>query len=325
MNDILLSIIIPAYNSERFLKDLLSDLAEQVIECNAEKVFEIIVVNDGSVDSSIEIIKSFSDKYNFILFIDQENKGECGARNSGIKKAVGKYLYFLDSDDCIPKKTFSFFKKILSETEDADIFLFGYEVYKNNALAKQVYSKILDKKELSNDLIKKTFFSKKMPCCICSLIYKKNFIGTNNLLFPDGIKIGGDMVFMINAFTKASSLYYDKRICFTYKIRDDSVMQGYKGYDMNKIKSFEVIRDTILNSSKEYTLIKKERNFFIANLYLANLVAYLKSNVKDKTINRIFLINKSCIYKKLKGRFINSVAINIARLIPLKLLFKILK
>lgn len=71
-----------------------------------------------------------------------------------------------------------------------------------------------------------------MPCCICSLFYKKDFIYDNDSFFPVGIKIGGDLVFMVNAFTKSNSAYISKRICFIYQIRDDSVMQGYKSYNM---------------------------------------------------------------------------------------------
>lgn len=324
MNNMLLSIVIPAYNAERFLHNLLSILVEQVFECKKHSI-EVIIVNDGSQDSTKKIAEDFSNKYPFITVINQENKGECGARNTGIKCAKGKYLYFLDSDDTIPVGTLAFFQQLLLGSNDIDVFNFGYEVERNGQVCKIVSSAQLDKRHFNDNSIKKNFLSKKMPCCICSSIYKKDFIYDNDLFFPVGIKIGGDLVFMVNAFTKSNSAYYSKRICFIYQIRDDSVMQGYKSYNMDRIKSFEIVRDTIIDNAEYYSLVKKEANFFIANLYLANLVAYLKSNVKDKEINKLFIQNKFFLYKSIKGRFINRMAILVARCVPLRLLLKIFK
>lgn len=324
MNDILLSIVIPAYNSERFLPDLISNLLNQIKEFG-EDLIEILIVNDGSVDSTPDIVNSFIKIYPFIFLVNQENRGECGARNTGIIKARGRYIYFLDSDDSIPEGTLSFFKSILLNNELLDMIAFGYVVEKNGIVTKTVFSDSLDENYLSSEKIKRLFFSKLIPCCICSLIFSRNFIIQNNLIFPQGVKIGGDMSFMVNAFTKAASLYYSKRISFIYKIREDSVMQGYKGYNIDRIRSFEVVRDTIINNAESYSLFKKETNFFIANLYLANLAAYLKSNVKDAEINKIFIQNKFFLYKSLKGKFLNRLGIYITRCIPIRLLFKFLK
>lgn len=324
MSDILLSIVIPAYNAERFLHDLLSVLVEQVFEC-IENSIEVIIINDGSADATADIAQTFSEKYSFISLINQDNKGECGARNTGIKNAKGRYIYFLDSDDTIPKRTLFFFQDVLSRHEITDIFVFGYEVQRNGVVSKTVFADSFDKRSFSAGMIKKLFLSKKLPLCICSIIYRNAFFAENDLLFPVGVKIGGDMVFMVNSFTKACTLQYNKRVSFTYQIRDDSVMQGYKGYNTDRIKAFEVIRDAVLKNYADYSSIEKEANFFIANTYLSNLVAYLKSDLKDNEINKIFLDNKFFLYRSLQGRFLNTVAICIARCMPLRILFKLLK
>lgn len=322
MEDILLSIIIPAYNSGYFLAKTLPKLASQGLQnC------EIIIVNDGSTDNTEAVCIEFSNKYSKIRYISQPNRGVSVARNTGIVAAKGKFVYFFDSDDYLTDNTLDFFREILEykSNNSPSIFVFGYELHRLNSDIKPISSNILHKKELVPVLIKKSFFSKKMPWLICSCVFLKDFILRNNLVFPEGIKIGEDIVFMIQAITTASSIYYDKRVCYTYRIRIDSAMQGYKGYNMDRIKSFEVVRDTIMNNAEHYSLVKKEANFFIANLYLANLVAYLKSNVKDKEINKIFIQNKFFLYKSIKGRFINGAAIIIARCIPLRLLLKIFK
>ena len=186
MNNMLLSIVIPAYNAERFLHNLLSVLVEQVFECKKHSI-EVIIVNDGSQDSTKKIAEDFSNKYPFITVINQENKGECGARNTGIKCAKGKYLYFLDSDDTIPVGTLAFFQQLLLGSNDIDVFNFGYEVERNGQVCKIVSSAQLDKRHFNDNSIKKNFLSKKMPCCICSSIYKKDFIYDNDLFFPRGL------------------------------------------------------------------------------------------------------------------------------------------
>ena len=320
MSDVLISIIIPAYNSGAFLSDTLDMFIHQDLD-----LCEVIVINDGSTDNTEAVCKEFSYKYSQISYITQENKGVSVARNLGLKEAKGKYIYFFDSDDSLTDGTLDIFRAVLSKNNDLDIFVFGYAVKKEGILYKKVFSDILDNKLLDSFMMKKKFFEKKLSFLICSSLYNREFILANDIFFPVGIKIGEDIVFMINAITNAQSLYYSKRISFIYQIREDSAMQGYKGYNMDRIKSFEFVRDAVLNNYAEYGSIEKEANFFIANSYLSNLVAYLKSNLKNKEMNKIFLENKHFLYKNLRGRLLNYVAICIARCIPLRILFKLLK
>ncbi|MDP2452524.1 MULTISPECIES: glycosyltransferase [unclassified Kaistella] len=91
-----LSIIIPVYNSEKYLGQCLQSVCDQDLP---KSDYEIIVINDGSKDGSREIILSFKARYNNIIFIDQENKGVSAARNTGLDLALGEYVTFVDSDD----------------------------------------------------------------------------------------------------------------------------------------------------------------------------------------------------------------------------------
>ena len=93
------SIIIPVYNAEKTLCRCLDSLVVQTYED-----VEIILVNDGSVDSSRNICETYRDKYSQIILINQENAGPATARNVGIDSASGKYISFVDADDYIPDK-----------------------------------------------------------------------------------------------------------------------------------------------------------------------------------------------------------------------------
>ena len=117
-----ISIIIPAYNVEEYLEKCL----ESIISQNFDKV-EIIIVDDGSTDKSLQIAKEYQKKYpEKTRVISQENKGQGGARNTGIKNATGKYLLFVDSDDTIKS---GMLETLYAEMEksNADIVLFGFE------------------------------------------------------------------------------------------------------------------------------------------------------------------------------------------------------
>lgn len=89
-----ISVIIPMYNCEEYVPELLQSMINQTFSN-----FEIICVNDGSTDRTLELIQAFSDKDSRIKYINQKNTGAGGARNAGIEMAKGKYLMFLDSDD----------------------------------------------------------------------------------------------------------------------------------------------------------------------------------------------------------------------------------
>lgn len=111
-----LSIIIPVYNSEKYL----STCIESIIKQDTQYKFEILAINDGSTDKSLDILEKYAKKHDFIRIINQENKGISGARNTGINNAKGKYIGFIDNDDKIRK---DYIEKLLNRAyeNNADI------------------------------------------------------------------------------------------------------------------------------------------------------------------------------------------------------------
>ena len=91
-----ISVIIPVYNVENYLRECLDSVINQSLDN-----IEIICVNDGSTDKSRDILSEYKNKDKRISILDKENGGLSSARNAGLKAAVGKYVFFLDSDDCI--------------------------------------------------------------------------------------------------------------------------------------------------------------------------------------------------------------------------------
>lgn len=116
-----LSIIVPVYNVEKYLEECVESIFHQDLD---ENIFEVILVNDGSTDKSREICKKLVEDNKNVKLVNQENKGLSGARNTGIKKAIGEYLYFIDSDDYLVPGYLNRFLEICKE-EDLDFLSFG--------------------------------------------------------------------------------------------------------------------------------------------------------------------------------------------------------
>lgn len=176
------SIIIPIYNSEKYLKNCINSVLAQT-----EKDYELILINDGSKDSSEKIMTDYKNKYpNKIKIFSQENRGIGETRNRGIKEAEGKYIFFIDNDDTIKK---DYLETYLNEAEknDSNIVLGGYETVDENG-------KITGKTIPQN--VNWSFLRIIMPW---AKIYKKEFLIKNNLKFLD-TKLGEDVSLNVPAF-----------------------------------------------------------------------------------------------------------------------------
>lgn len=195
MNQVKISVIIPVYNVERFLEKCLDSILYQTF-----KDFEVICIDDGSTDNSLSILKSYKKKDKRIKIYTQNNRGAGVARNFGLKKAQGKYIQFLDSDDYFDKKLL---EKLfnLAEKNNADLVIcssrkvddFGNIIESQNPnmpinLNKAPLNKVFNKFDYKEDI-----FSLFTPIPWNKLILK-DLIINNSIEFPD-LKIYEDIAF----------------------------------------------------------------------------------------------------------------------------------
>ncbi len=131
----MISVIIPLYNKEAIIESSLHSVLSQDYDD-----FEVVVVNDGSTDRSAEIVKSIHDSR--IVYVEQENGGPSKARNTGIYKAKGKWLYFIDADDCMEVGALAHFANLTIKYPNVDIFI--GETYFNNNGEKKIFRRYLD-------------------------------------------------------------------------------------------------------------------------------------------------------------------------------------
>lgn len=113
-NTPLISVIVPVFNAQRFLPKCIGSILNQ-----SYKNLEVLLIDDGSTDKSLEICKKYEQKDNRVVVISQENGGVSSARNNGLRRANGEYICFVDSDDWIPKKSIELlYRAILVEDSD---------------------------------------------------------------------------------------------------------------------------------------------------------------------------------------------------------------
>ena len=227
-----LSIIIPVYKVEKYIeKCLLSCLKQDV----SYEDYEIIVINDGSPDNSLVIAKRIANLYSNIRIINQENQGLSGARNTGIKYAVGEYIWFIDSDDYIEENCLG---RIVSYLKDGlDILQLQYRlVYENKRLSVDGKVYKIDGIRTGIEIMKQGGLPVPAPFSILRL----KFIRENNLQFVVGI-YHEDCEFKPRVTYLANKIQSDTIICYNYLQRDSgSITSSFKvknGLDLLKVNN----------------------------------------------------------------------------------------
>jgi len=205
-----ISIIVPVYNVAEYLEKSLESLVNQTFDD-----YEIILVNDGSNDSSLDILNKYAEKYpEKIVVINKKNGGQASARNLGIEKARGEYVIFVDSDDYIDADTLKITYNQVVKT-GADIVCFkNYEVFDDKIIDSRV-------KELNaSNAIKKYILNQVGPCF---KLIKKDIIIQNKLYFPK-LKAYEDIAVMpaYGLFAKKITFIDDK--LYYYLMRQGSTM-----------------------------------------------------------------------------------------------------
>lgn len=208
------SVIVPIYNSEKYLKRCLDSLIGQTLDD-----IEIILINDGSTDNSEGIIQEYVEKYkDKIKYISQKNSGQAVARNIGIKVATGEYIAFVDSDDYIEKDTYEILYNKATENK-CDILCFNLCMDMNGKIEKNTGCVINPE-----NIVSKYIINEASPC---NKIIKRKIFAENKLGFLE------DHIYEDLALIPTLALYTDK-ICYSneylyyYNIHEDSTMRQKK-------------------------------------------------------------------------------------------------
>lgn len=219
------SIIVPVYNAADFVSDTIENLLKQ----NVDK--EIILVNDGSTDDSLQLIKQYESKYDCIKVVDKKNGGVSSARNVGLNVAKGDYVIFVDSDDFIDDGLLERCEKILQrKSTDAVIFSYKYVYPKSSRKDICFHYKSSDYyslKEWLNDFYQ--LWSCHILPCIGTKVYRKSVIDQYNIRFNESISYLEDISFALEYLSHISNIYYLDEPAYHYRIiNENSLITKYR-------------------------------------------------------------------------------------------------
>lgn len=257
-----ISVIIPVYNVEKYLRQCLDSIVNQTLQ-----EIEIICINDGSSDSSQEILEEYAAKDKRITVLKQQNSGQGAARNHGMKIATAPYMYFVDSDDWIDLHCLEKLYTKMSET-DADICTLG--VYAYDETLKQFvnlyYLSMGCYKNRPAEIccwrdIKSTIFRRWGPPF---KIYKTKFLRQNNILFPQGVQFE-DVMFHLRCMILAQKITFcDENLAYYRRNRPQSIMDNGKT-DNIVFDVFCFLRDSydFLQQQNVYNDLRQEYARFV--------------------------------------------------------------
>lgn len=284
----LLSIIIPNYNSGELLRECVTSITS-----NMNKDVEVLVIDDGSTDNSIDRIKEFS---NTIRIIKQSNNGVSSARNRGLKEAVGKYVMFVDADDTLNQ---GWSDVVLQEIrKDKDLIIFNYT--KGDSKVKIIDAcKLLEGKQLKKYKCKML----KLPTLnmtVWGKLFKRSIITTNKISFDRRLTLAEDGDFMLQFLLKVNSILLNNYVLYNYRNNNSSTMRTF---DNNKVSNYLLamkVSNTRLTSS---SYLREAFNFYILmhlNIMMVhevfdidNNIDYLASRRKLKQILQTDIISRA--------------------------------
>ena len=278
MNIIDISIIIPIYNSEKYLPLCLNSVISQTLFN-----IEIICINDGSKDNSSQILNEYKNKDNRIKIIAQKNQGSGIARNNGIKISKGKFITFMDSDDLYPNKFILEF--IFKKAIENKVIICGGGIRSfvgNNTKIRLL--NILNISFYNNSLL--NYSNYQYDFYYQRFIYNKNFIKRNKLYFPNYLRYQ-DPPFFIKTMGIAKKFYALKNVTYYYRIYN-------KIKTMNERKITDIyrgIRDC-LKISKSMHLYK----LYYLVLSRLNTKIFISQAKKFKNIKNLKKIISKIIY-----------------------------
>lgn len=328
-----ITIIIPVYNCEKYI----SRCMDSIINQNYNSV-EIIIINDGSTDNTLEKCKKYDENYKNIRIINQTNRGVCYSRNIGIKNAQGKYILFIDADDYLLENSLNNIDELLES--EFDIIKFSYIIKNKKSEQKIIFEeKTYDFNIDNKEIFFRKFLENSHENMVWGQLIKRSLL--NNITFKENLFYAEDFLFNYELYNQAKNIKYTEKIIYNYEKNDDSITMNFKNKKIlkkidNLIYVFEkLILENEITSIRKYLEVKflkevipqimmlvfengipkkhiiqqyrniLEKDLFtsiFSNIEITNLKNYkYKSTyryMKEKKLNLLYIVSK--MYKILK-------------------------
>lgn len=289
-SQIIFSIVVPVYNVESYVEKCIKSLLSQNFNS-----YEILLINDGSTDSSLKICKKYVCGNGLIKLFNKENKGLADTRNYGLKKSRGEYVVFVDSDDYIEKDILRTLYNEICNNDYPDVLLYNYYLIEGEAKTeKKSYVTESGRLEEAGRCVISELKRRNLPVAACFGVYNRDFLVKNKLFFDVGI-LHEDERWTPQVLFAAREIYKSKTVFYNYVKRKNSITTKTDKYQngIDLIETCKVLDSLIENC--ENTQLKLWFRNRIAMLYMK--AVSMGKLYKTKRVNRILPIKYSCTVK----------------------------
>lgn len=276
-----ISVIVPVYNVEPYLRQCLKSIEEQTFE-----EFEVICVDDGSTDGSLEILSIYSKVDKRFIVVAQDNQGQGVARNNALKLAKGDYIIFVDPDDWVETNSFEVLYNFASKV-NAEIVQFNFKDFNETTKAVKVRNFADKMKRKYNISLKdcdfyywrqvKNAVLNDLPMCVWTYFYSREFLNKNNLQFAE-TRIAEDHIFSLGAIFSAEKIYYKSDCFYNYRCRKGSAVEIIS---IDNFCIFEIIEKVKSMLLKKGILDEVRKSF---EKYAIELMAIRFDNVPKESV-----------------------------------------
>lgn len=288
------SIIVPAFNVEKYIAKCLNSILKQTY-----KDYEVLIINDGSTDNTPVICEQFAKQHPEITIFNKKNGGLSSARNYGIKKARGKYVTFIDSDDYIePTYLYTLIDDITANNCEISMVKHNI-VYPHKTINTGTHTRIkLD----SQECLKKMLYGDDVDVSAWAKLYEKNLF--TNIEYPNN-RLFEDSATTYLLIDKANKIFLNSTPLYNYIIRNDSITN--KSFNKNNLDLIEATFQMTSYIESKYPMLKQacERRNIYAHLSVFRKIALADNNTINKSYGKkVFSYIKDNRKKVLRDKFI---------------------
>jgi len=304
----LVSIIVPVYNAEKYLNKCLDSIVNQTYSN-----LEIILINDGSTDNSLSICNDYTNKDGRIIVIDKHNTGAADSRNEGLKKATGKYIMFVDSDDfidlnIIEKKLTMLvgFDDTIAMCKMGVCFSLDHIQKQEENLLKTTYGN----NAIKNSIIYRYFYptskNEKLAGSACRMLIPRKIITDNNIKFKN-LRFREDAIFCIELLLKTNNVLVLDEALYFYHLNQRSVSRDIRVEHLTEFVNYLIcLNDTLLlgnfDQKKQKNILNSQKQMVINIFFRTIFNANLKYHQKIKLLNHYLSKDIFANYKSIEAR-----------------------
>lgn len=317
------SIIIPMYNAEKYIANCLDSILNSDLP---KGKYEVIIVNDGSEDNSTKIAQEYCEKNLNFTYFTQENQGQSVARNYGINKAKGEYIWFVDADDIVCSEL-GYIYEFLDRTKDIDVIKTKIKTFEEGQLVEYTQEDGSYTHKSGRDMLLSGYH----PSSVCNMIVRKSLLIDNDLYFIPGIT-SQDTEFSHRLYAYATHIYTFKYITYLY-LRNSASTTGSK--DIKKVLKRELSNITISKSFYDFSQKIKNQDIELSSLFIKKsnniLLGLLHSMISKQRERKGTGINKKVLNEMklqkvypLRGNYNSFKKMLIVKLLNIEFLLKMI-